>query len=200
MINWFDEKERLERLIFVEKLSYEEIGRMYGKSGQTIRKMAKKIGIELIPRRKINSSEHFNKGKGHKCLNPECSNIIIGNKKQKYCCSKCQHRYINLQKYKYYLEHQEEFVGREIPYTLIKHFILDEQNHCCAICGNLDTWNGQELHLILDHIDGDATNNKRDNLRLICPNCDSQLPTFKARNIGKSTRKYKPYREVIKQK
>lgn len=39
-----------------------------------------------------------------------------------------------------------------------------------------------ELHFILDHIDGDASRNDRDNLRLICPNCDSQLPTYKSRN------------------
>lgn len=38
---------------------------------------------------------------------------------------------------------------------------------------------------MLDHIDGDSTNNRRDNLRLVCPNCDSQLPTYKNRNHGK---------------
>lgn len=32
------------------------------------------------------------------------------------------------------------------------------------------------------HIDGDASNNFRDNLRLVCPNCDSQLDTYKSRN------------------
>ena len=37
---------------------------------------------------------------------------------------------------------------------------------------------------IIDHIDGDASNNMPDNFRLVCPNCDSQLPTFKARNTG----------------
>lgn len=37
---------------------------------------------------------------------------------------------------------------------------------------------------MLDHIDGDATNNHRDNLRMVCSNCDSQLPTFKSRNRG----------------
>lgn len=36
-----------------------------------------------------------------------------------------------------------------------------------------------------DHVDGDSGNNARPNLRLVCPNCDSQLPTFKARNRGK---------------
>ena len=44
------------------------------------------------------------------------------------------------------------------------------------------TWNNKELHFILDHIDGDATNNTRNNLRLICPNCDSQLDTYKSKN------------------
>lgn len=43
---------------------------------------------------------------------------------------------------------------------------------------------GSELRLVLDHVDGDSTNNRRENLRLVCPNCDSQLPTFKARNRG----------------
>lgn len=55
-------------------------------------------------------------------------------------------------------------------------------------------WNNKELHFILDHIDDDATNNIRTNLRMICPNCDSQLDTYKSRNIGHSTRKYKPYK------
>jgi hypothetical protein len=39
-------------------------------------------------------------------------------------------------------------------------------------------------HLVLDHVDGDASNNRRNNLRLVCPNCDSQLPTYKSRDRG----------------
>ncbi len=35
---------------------------------------------------------------------------------------------------------------------------------------------------ILYHIDGHASNNTRENLRLICPNCDSQLDTYKSKN------------------
>lgn len=49
----------------------------------------------------------------------------------------------------------------------------------------MNVWNDHELQFVLDHIDGDASNNHRENLRLVCPNCDSQLPTFKARNRGK---------------
>lgn len=69
------------------------------------------------------------------------------------------------------------------------HFVRDylyrEQRGSCAICGIGDQWNGSKLAFILDHVDGDATNNSRQNLRLVCSNCDSQLPTYKARNRGR---------------
>ncbi|BBY64629.1 HNH endonuclease [Mycolicibacterium helvum] len=68
------------------------------------------------------------------------------------------------------------------------HFVRDylhaEQRGCCSICGIESNWNGVSLAMIIDHIDGDATNNRHTNLRLICPNCDSQLPTYKAKNRG----------------
>lgn len=152
------------------------------------------MGFILPKRRTINSSETFNRHTGgHKCLNDSCKNIIYGNNKQKYCCNKCQQEYQSKEKYKHYINNQEEYNNKEIKYDWLKKIFIIEQEHKCAICSMSDTWNGRELHFILDHIDGDATNNTRTNLRLICPNCDSQLDTYKSRNIGKSTRKYKPY-------
>lgn len=72
-----------------------------------------------------------------------------------------------------------------------KNFFLEEQHHKCAICGIEDLWNGKQLVFILDHIDGNADNNNRDNLRLICPNCDSQLDTYKSKNKNSARRKYR---------
>jgi 5-methylcytosine-specific restriction endonuclease McrA len=54
----------------------------------------------------------------------------------------------------------------------------------CSRCG-ISTWLEEKLTLILDHVDGNADNNSIENLRLLCSNCDSQTPNYKAKNKGK---------------
>lgn len=60
-VNWTKEKERVETLI-TEGVPYERIGEMYGVSGNAVKKAARKLGIELRPKRVINPNEHFNRG------------------------------------------------------------------------------------------------------------------------------------------
>jgi hypothetical protein len=75
--------------------------------------------------------------------------------------------------------------GHHTLHGAVREWIMMEQNGFCAICGLPPEWNGATLVFVLDHIDGDGSNHVRGNVRMICPNCDSQLPTFKARNRGK---------------
>ncbi len=55
----------------------------------------------------------------------------------------------------------------------------------CYICGLGPVWRDRELVLRLDHINGRREDNRLENLRMVCPNCDSQLPTFAGRNRGR---------------
>ena len=54
--------------------------------------------------------------------------------------------------------------------------------YVCAICGQKPVWCGKPLVLILDHKNGVNDDHRFKNLRFVCPNCGSQLPTFAARN------------------
>jgi hypothetical protein len=46
-------------------------------------------------------------------------------------------------------------------------------------------WNNQGLKMILDHKNGNSNDNRPENLRYLCPNCDSQLPTRGGKNKGR---------------
>jgi len=60
--------------------------------------------------------------------------------------------------------------------------VIREQSNQCLICG-LSEWRGKPLRLELDHIDGNRQNNRRENLRALCPNCHSQTETYCGKNV-----------------
>lgn len=179
-VNWIEEKENLEKLIS-EGVSYERLGRQYGVTGNSVKKAAKKLGIELEQKREINPNEHFNKGKKtlYKCIN--CGKEFGRNYfSKKFCSIECQHQYIH----KEYIERwkngkENGLSGKYGISNHIRNYLFEKYGNRCQVCG----W-GEEnpithkVPLQIHHIDGDCTNNKEENLQLLCPNCHSLTETF----------------------
>lgn len=178
------EKTELENLIFDKNLSYREIGRIYGVSDTYIKKISAKLGISLQKRSKFPDGwVPHNKGKikTEICLNCN-TEFVVSYNGAKFCSNKCNGEYVKAKKLEHYLNNQSEYCNANKGVKFLKQHILKEQNNCCDICGNKNEWNNKSIVFVLDHINGDASNNRRENLRLICPNCDSQLDTYKSKN------------------
>lgn len=75
--------------------------------------------------------------------------------------------------------------GRQIGTSSLRRRLLQERvlAAVCQACGR-DTWEGGPIPLELDHVNGDRTDNRLENLRLLCPNCHARTPTYRGRNIG----------------
>lgn len=108
-----------------------------------------------------------------------------------------------------------EYIRGHKPHAYHKHRTLDEiltknSNFCrsnikrrllkegviknkCGICKQADIWKGKKLIMVLDHINGINNDNRLENLRMLCPNCNSQQETFAGRNISIA-----PIKKIIK--
>lgn len=180
MTNWENEKENIEKLIS-NGATYEYIGKLYGCTGANIKKQARKLGINLPERRKINPTETFNKGKGKKCKN-------CGRPLQVYyrvfCCDECREEY-------YYKESVRQWKNNEIsgcdkngdPRKFLRQFLYEKNNGKCEKCGyeTKNPYTGKSI-LQIHHIDGDCYNNHESNLQLLCPNCHALTENFGSRN------------------
>lgn len=116
------------------------------------------------------------------CLN--CNSIIPFKGytyNRKYCNNQCQADH----KQKVCLERDTRLFneGAELKRPNQRRVLTALRGYNCECCG-LSSWQGKDIVLQVDHINGDPYNNTPENLRLICPNCHSQTDTFAGANRG----------------
>lgn len=59
------------------------------------------------------------------------------------------------------------------------------KNRECEMCGQGEEWHGRHMSLILDHINGVRDDNRLENLRIVCANCNATLDTHCGRNAAR---------------
>lgn len=74
------------------------------------------------------------------------------------------------------------YARRHLKRKIIEQSIIP---YICTECKLESIWNNKNLVLILDHINGINNDNRIENLRFLCPNCNSQQETFSGRNSKK---------------
>ena len=69
------------------------------------------------------------------------------------------------------------------PSFKVKNKLLESgiKEYRCEGCKNTE-WNGKPIPLELHHINGDNTDNRIENIQLLCPNCHAQTDNYRGRN------------------
>lgn len=79
--------------------------------------------------------------------------------------------------------------GKHIQGNNAKDALINLRGRKCEVCGNTE-WLGEEIPLVIHHIDGDHINNELSNLQLLCPNCHAQTDNYCGKNIKGKRQKY----------
>jgi endogenous inhibitor of DNA gyrase (YacG/DUF329 family) len=135
-------------------------------------------------RQKLNY-ERFDNTKEYFCL--YCGKKIdnpYGSKANKFCSRKCQTNY-ELKEFIDRWRNGEE-TGMKGKYGIsdrLRNYLILQHNGKCEKCGfeGTNPYTGRSV-LQIHHMDGDCTNNKEENLQVLCPNCHAMTDNFGKRN------------------
>lgn len=110
--------------------------------------------------------------------NKICPNCSKKFRKRKviYCCADCYRE-------DYDKKREKVVLSGKASHRVAKHYLVKTYGLYCWIC-DIKEWKGKPLPFILDHKNGNYKDNRVENLRLVCSNCDSQLSTYKSKNKG----------------
>ncbi len=122
------------------------------------------------------TSNNRKRARYRECI--QCSSqFLVRRSNAKFCSVVCKNNHI--------IEESD----RKIEAGLCDHapthrkYLTRTRGYKCEWC-EVSEWRNEPITLECDHIDGDPDNNFPSNLRLLCPNCHSQTPTFRRSNIG----------------
>ena len=160
------------------------------------------LGVDRFRKKFCNSSCAAKYTKNRKKPQKHC--LLCGNPishRQKFCSLKCQNNYI----YKKYIETwlsgtENGLTGKYEISSHVRRYLLEYNNYTCQTpgcgCNWKNPYTGKSI-LQIHHIDGDCTNNKFENLQLLCPNCHTMTENYGSRNKNSTRidRRTKYYRE-----
>ena len=115
----------------------------------------------------------------------------------RFCSNKCANEYKKQERISEWLKDPQKGTTSCGVAVWVRNEMLRRANYACSKCGWSEinpTTNKTPLEL--DHIDGNHMNNDINNLRILCPNCHSLTPNYKALNKNKTEQsRYQYFKE-----
>lgn len=192
--NEWNEKEKEQLIRFFPTMGAEYCSEIIGRSKRGCQEMAKRLKLkrvfkfqnEELLKNTIKESQNYTEVVKKIGLSPRCSGNFQTLKKYiKIFNIDISHftggtfQIGNISKSKIDLNlllKEDSYINR----TSLKKRLYSEglKEKKCEICGIGENWfNGSKIVHILDHINGEPFDNRIENLRIICPNCNSTLET-----------------------
>lgn len=108
-----------------------------------------------------------------------CKNEFTKKHSKKYCNNKCQNNFENMNRF------LDWYYGIDTKRTnrALRDYLETIYGHKCSECG-ITHWLGEEIVFDVDHVDGNSSNNNKENVRLLCQNCHSQTETHSKSDSG----------------